>query len=266
MNTAPILAIDAGNTRIKWCLFNASGNIVEQGACQHAELASVTFPLAPRIVISNVAGNAIQAQIRESLPTNAAIQCISAQSAACGVSNHYEQPTALGSDRWAALIAAWHIHQAPCVVVNAGTAVTIDALSVQRSNHHNPAAFIGGLILPGLDLMQQSLGLATAHLPKIPAILSTSTPPRATIFAKNTADAIHAGALHAISSSICVMARELRQQTKQSPYILISGGNAATIYEQVVKDNFLADMAIQALIVDNLVLQGLYLLENFYAK
>lgn len=267
MSANNILAIDAGNTRIKWGLFNTSGIMVEQGACLHAELAMMTFPDASQVVISNVAGDAIQIQLKTLLANNAAIHCVSAQPKACGVSNHYRQPETLGCDRWAALIAAWHIKQATCVVVNAGTAVTIDALSVslQGDDKHSQkqADFIGGLILPGLDLMQQSLGIATAQLPKEP-LKSHSIPEKypVEIFAANTVDAIYAGALHAISGAIYLMLRQLGQQSKHTPYILLSGGNASIIYNQMVKENLIDDMATQAVIVDNLVLQGLFLIGN----
>lgn len=268
MSANNILAIDAGNTRIKWGLFNTSGIIVEQGACLHAELAMVTFPNASRIVISNVAGEAIRAQLSSLVPKIATIHWVRAQHKTCGVSNHYRQPETLGCDRWMALIAAWHIKQATCVVVNAGTAVTIDALSVSLpgdvdKHGSKQANFIGGLILPGLDLMQQSLGIATAQLPKEPLKSHSITEKYlGEIFATNTADAIYAGALHAILGAIDLMLKQLRQQFKQTPYILLSGGNASIIYNQMVKENLIDDMATQAVIVDNLVLQGLYLIGN----
>lgn len=253
-NNENILAIDAGNTRVKWGLFNTSGIIIEQGAYLHAELTTAVLPVASRVVISNVAGHTIQAQIKALLPRNATPHWISAQSAACGVSNHYGKPTTLGSDRWAAIIAAWHIKQIPCVVVNAGTAVTIDALCIQPASHKDKAAFIGGLILPGLDLMQQSLGLATAQLP----MQASTQQSQLGIFAKNTADAMLAGALHAILGAIDRMACELQQHCKQVPHIVISGGNS-----NIIKSHLTGDMTEQAVIVDNLVLQGLYLLEKF---
>ena len=259
LNSGLILAIDAGNTRVKWGLFNASGNMLENGACLNADLAIPRLPEANHIVISNVAGAAIQAQLISLLPKNIPIQWTTAQLHACGVSNRYDQVETLGTDRWAALIAAWHIKQVPCVVVNAGTAVTIDALSVESLSNDVQAEFIGGLILPGLNLMQQSLGLATAQLPKLALVQNPTTQTQANIFAKNTTDAIYAGALHAILGAITLMARELNIQCKQAPFIVISGGNAPIIYQQIMKDRLFMEMSQQAVIVDNLVLQGLFL-------
>ena len=67
MNNENTLAIDAGNTRIKWGLFNASGIIIEQGACFHAALSMLALPVAARIVVSNVADTQIQAQLKKLL-------------------------------------------------------------------------------------------------------------------------------------------------------------------------------------------------------
>jgi type III pantothenate kinase len=242
-----ILAIDAGNTRVKWGLFDQSGNLLEQGVCMHAELPNLLLPTANEAMISNVAGNAIETQLKKSLANTVKIHWVTSQASACGVKNGYMKPETLGTDRWVALIAAWHIKHAPCVVVNAGTAVTIDALT-------GDGEFIGGMILPGLDLMQQSLGLATAQLPTLCAPQTQDS----SIFANNTADAIHVGALHAISGAINQMAHALQSHSKQVPAVIISGGNA-----DAIKKHLPSDVTKQVLIVDNLVLQGLYLLKNF---
>lgn len=241
-----ILTIDAGNTRVKWGLFDAAGNLLEQGACMHVELTSLRLPAANEAMISNVAGNGMETQLK-ALLNHTKIHWVVAKASACGVKNSYAKPETLGTDRWAALIAAWHIQHASCVVVNAGTAVTIDALT-------SDGEFIGGLILPGLNLMQQSLGLATAQLPTLCA------PPMQdlSIFAGNTADAIHAGALYAVSGAVSQMVQALQLHGKQVPAVIISGGDA-----DLIKKHLTSDVTKQVLIVDNLVLQGLYLLKNF---
>ncbi len=257
INIDNILTIDAGNSRVKWGVFDATGTMQESGACLHAELSTTNLPRTHKVIISNVAGIEMHEKLKHILSGNATIQWIRAQSTACNVINRYATPENLGSDRWAALIAAWHIKQTPCVVVNAGTAVTIDALSSQQVNNQPCGEFIGGLILPGLNLMQQSLGIATAQLPKIDASVFAAPEIPREIFAKNTAEAIFTGTLHAISGAIEHMAHELNLQSKQVPRIVISGGDA-----KVIKDAIAAAVTNPIAIVDNLVLQGLYLLEK----
>ena len=248
-----ILTIDAGNTRVKWGLFNAEGMLLENGASLNTAISQTKLPAANRIIISNVAGLHIRNQLESILPKGVSNYWITAKADECGVKNCYEQPDKLGTDRWAAIIAAWHTKQAPSVVVNAGTAVTIDALNENGE-------FIGGMILPGIDLMQQSLGVAAAQLPTITSEKSESAVNNLYqyIFAKNTADAMRAGAINAACGAIMQMHAALTIQCKKTPYIFISGGNA-----QLIKDNLLGDVTNLALIVDNLVLRGLYLIENF---
>ena len=248
-----ILAIDAGNTRVKWALFNADGTLLESNSCLNTAITQAKLPVAKRIVISNVAGMHIKNQLESLLPEEASINWVTAQASACGVNNSYDHPGKLGTDRWAALIAAWHIKQTSCVVVNAGTALTIDALNDQGD-------FIGGMILPGIHLMQASLGVATAQLPSITSEKTASVVNihEQAIFAKNTEDAMRAGAISAACGAILQMYGALSEHCKQNPYILMSGGNA-----QLIKDNLLGDMTNRILIVDNLVLRGLYHIENY---
>ncbi|MFZ3087724.1 MAG: type III pantothenate kinase [Methylotenera sp.] len=283
-----LLTIDAGNTRTKWAVFNHTGEITQQGACLNETLA--TADLSPqslnyeRVAISNVAGKQHAALLAKKLaPYNLPVHWVRASIEACDVFNAYAEPEILGTDRWAALIAAWRMKHAPCVVVNAGTAVTIDALApridkyalapkidedaltpgidkialTNSSDSEQQGEFLGGMILPGLDLMQKSLGLATAQLPKNGTLQSANKRDIADIFAKNTTQAINAGALSAVAGAIMLMANALAQKCGQKPCVILSGGNALAI-----QNNLAGTVTNQVIIVDNLVLQGLYLLEH----
>ncbi len=256
-----LLTIDAGNTRTKWAIFNRDGEITQLGACMNKELA--TADLNPQTlgydcaVISNVAGK-VHASLLEKIlaPYYLPVTWIKSGDSACNVINHYGTPDTLGTDRWAALIAAWHIKHAPCVVVNAGTAITVDALHCPAENHQQ-GEFIGGMILPGLSLMQTSLGLGTAQLPTPDTAAKFNENTHIDIFARSTAQAIDAGALCAITGAIAQMANALEAKCNQTPFIIISGGDARVI------QSYLTDIVTNpTVIVDNLVLKGLYLLER----
>ncbi len=254
-----LLTLDIGNTRTKWAVFSLAGKVTEQGIFLNADLANADFSPSrlgyQRVVISNVAGTALASLMTKKLATYALpVTFIKSTSQACNVSNHYLPSASLGTDRWAALIAAWQLKKAPCIVVNAGTAVTIDALTVDTSN--NEGLFLGGLILPGLDLMKTSLGEATAQLPKInPANASANS---VTFFATNTAEAIQAGAHNAVLGAITRMSTALQEKCGATPTIVISGGNAPVIAEQL---QLTSELGVS--VVENLVLQGLYQLDYF---
>jgi type III pantothenate kinase len=138
----------------------------------------------------------------------------------------------LGSDRWAALIAAWQHVQGACLVVNCGTATTVDALSPQGE-------FMGGLILPGVSLMRQSLLGGAAQLDEANG--------RVCDFPLNTADAIHNGVLRATTGAIEHQFALLAQQDANAR-CLLTGGAA-----QQVK----IYLPMPLVYIDNLVLLGL---------
>jgi type III pantothenate kinase len=254
-----LLTIDAGNTRTKWAIFNRNGEITQHGACVNDQLSGID--LSPeslgyeRIIISNVAGKAHALTLENLLASHdRPIFWVKASNNACNVINGYIDVETLGSDRWAALIAAWHIKHAPCVVVNAGTAVTIDALHKQHGDDQQ-GEFFGGMILPGFKLMQTSLGIGTAQLPIINTIQDFNENPLTDIFARSTTQAITTGAVHAITGAIEHMANALEAKCGQTPFIVMSGGDAPVI------QSYLTDTVTNpTVIVDNLVLKGLYLL------
>ena len=148
-----VLLIDAGNSRVKWVRVE-NGVWQQQGVLENVQITARLFdgmPPLERILASNVAGEQTAHQLREACAgLMCEIEFIHAQPIQCGVRNTYQQPAQLGSDRWAALIAAWQQEQRACLVVCCGTATTIDALSEQ-------GVFLGGFILPGLAAMRQGL-------------------------------------------------------------------------------------------------------------
>lgn len=238
-----ILAIDSGNTRIKWGLregesWTRLGTLLndEIGALR-ATLASLPAP--ERIAVANVAGVGIAQQIGQACAgISAPIVWAKSQVAQCGVRNGYDDPGQLGVDRWAALIGAWRHQHGACLVVGAGTATTVDLLWASGE-------FRGGAILPGLALMKRALAENTAQLPFAQGACVQEP--------RSTADAIETGVMHAQAGAIerlfAQLARSQPQPAGQGEAIcLISGGAAAQIA---------ACLAIPHRLVNHLVLDGL---------
>lgn len=233
-----ILAIDAGNTRTKWGWYQrgawASQGWVPtgQGEALGAALSPVDSP--ERIVIANVAGVPAREAIAQALARYAVRPLwLRASAAACGVRSSYASPGQLGADRWAALIGARHRYAAPCVVVNAGTTMTVDALS-------EDGVFLGGCIVAGLSLMQDALARNTAQLPRSAG--------RFLYFPDSTADAIMSGAINALSGAVDRMAGYMQQTAEREPVIVLSGGAA---------DALEPHLGGRVERIDNLVLEGL---------
>lgn len=257
-----LLTIDAGNTRTKWAIFNRNGERILTGACVNDQLPDIDLSPASldyeRVIISNVAGKTQAACIEHSLSKyHLPITWLKASRQSCNLINNYHEAETLGTDRWAALIAAWHLQQAPCIVVNAGTAVTIDALAI-HSEHNLQGEFLGGVILPGISLMLTSLGQHTAQLPKFSTIQTLHTDKVWNNFATSTAEAVEQGILSAITGAITQMTHALKTKSGKIPYIIISGGDASVVHSCLIKAT-----SNPSRIMEHLVLTGLYLADRY---
>ena len=255
------LLVDAGNTRTKWAwakgsgeqdvasvfTFDNAGWLNHVRAAEQAAFASAVAK-ATEIWISNVAG-APWAQAFESLTSAATVHWVSASAEALGLHNGYHIPSQLGSDRWCSLLAAWAHYQQSALVVNAGTAVTLDALQVEEAlGKDKHAVFDGGSIQPGLQLMWQSLQQSTAQLnAAFPDDFSA-----ADVRPRNTQQAMLQGCLHAIAGAVLLQYQALSSTCATPPLLLLSGGDAQRLQP------YLSHMlSVEAIIVDNLVLRGL---------
>ena len=239
-----LLVIDIGNTRTKWALVDATGRLQESEVCLNTDIAQASFPIAQatKVLIANVAGEAMAKQLGQLL-SPLPVHFVTVKTNACGVKNQYAAN--LGIDRWAALIAAWHRTKHATVVVNAGTAITIDALA--------DGVFLGGTIMPGLHLLRASLRQNAAQLDVGDGAYAE--------FPINTSDAVETGCLNAVLGAIHLMQKRLEKRSGWLPKLVISGGDARHI-AQALNAQAANTGTKQVIIIENLVLQGLVLLEK----
>jgi type III pantothenate kinase len=187
-----ILCLDSGNSRIKWALHDGAGWCAD-GAVLQGEAAALAglardWPEPARVLLANVAGAPAAVAIRAALaPWADRFREVASTASGAGVENLYEVPGRLGVDRWCALAGARALASGPCLVVLAGTATTVDALAAD-------GRFLGGLILPGVDLMRRALARDTAALPLAEG--------RRTDWPRRTEDAIASGCLEAQAGAI----------------------------------------------------------------
>ena len=228
------LLLDAGNTRLKWGL-HSGDQWIDRGAIEYPALEGLPARWQgrdrPRRALGvNVAGAAVAERIAAVLGDDIELAWNASVASQCGVRNGYREPASLGADRWSALIGARHLHSGAALVVMAGTATTVDVLA-------EDGAFLGGLILPGFDLMRRSLARDTAQLP----YASGSHQP----FPRSTDDAILSGCTEAQAGAIERMFRRL--DGRRDPLCLLSGGAADRVAEH---------LSLPLRRVDNLVLEG----------
>lgn len=211
-----ILCIDSGNSRIKYGLWDGAG-WCRSGSCPQAEAAGLGevragWPAPRRIMLANVAGGDAEARIRASLGDwSGRLEVVRSTAQAGGVRNGYRDPGRLGVDRWCALIGARALRQGALLVVMAGTATTIDALDGDGN-------FLGGLILPGQQLMLGALARDTAALP----FAAGGHRP----WPQCTDDAIVSGAIEA---QVGAVERAWARLPGCERHCLLSGGNAGLL-------------------------------------
>jgi len=246
--TVPALLLDIGNTRLKWGLFNGK-RIVRTGNIGHARLKDSGFNALtkrlPRhvdnVLVSNVAGQDFATQLARvvGMHCDTDVRFMRSKKQACGVTNSYRQPRRLGVDRWAAMIGARAEMKSALCVVDAGSAITIDA--VDRHGQH-----LGGQIIPGLHLMHRALQSDTAGIKGV-RIRSRAPGTGMALFANSTSGAVQAGALNAICGAIDRAVKTMRADGLR-PRVFVTGGGVSPILEQ---------LGANVLHRPHLVLQGL---------
>ena len=242
------LAIDVGNTRLKWALYqnpHANAPVLAQGAefldniDKLAEGAWSALPAPDRMLGCVVAGEAVRKRVEEQMELwDVSAQWVVSSNAEAGLSNGYDYPARLGADRWVAMIGAWHRALAkgparPLVVVMVGTAVTVDAIDADGK-------FLGGLILPGHGIMLRALETGTAGL-RVPTGDVREFP-------TNTSDALTSGGTYAIAGAVERMVQHVRQHCGVEPKCIMTGGAGWKMAPS---------MSLQFELVDNLIFDGL---------
>lgn len=243
------LAIDVGNTRLKWALYDAAApgaTVLAHGAeflenidrLPEGEWAALVPP--SRMLGCIVAADAVRRRVEEHLAElwDLPAQWVVASLAEAGVINGYDHPSRLGADRWVAMIGAWHRVLAsggprPLVVVMVGTAVTVEAVDAT-------GRFLGGFILPGHGIMLRALesGTAGLHVPTGDV----------REFPTNTSDALTSGGTYAIAGAVERMVQHVRQHCGAEPACIMTGGAGWKMAPS---------MSVQFELVDSLIFDGL---------
>lgn len=263
------LLVDVGNSAIKWTQLASDGTVGDAQRQSHRGVAGVASELADQwrgsvargaaVIACNVAGPGVVAAVEEAARTLhlQAVRWLSAQRAFDGplaLTNGYRNPEQLGADRWHCMLGACSTLNKrqtmnSLVVVNAGTATTVDCVDVHggdASKARFTGVFIGGVIAPGVRLMLESLALQTAGLPSADADLSDN----AADFPDNTDAAIVTGVLDAQAGLVHQIWHRFAARLRVEPRLILTGGHAKALF---------ARLPMAADIEHNLVLRGLAL-------
>lgn len=228
-----MIAIDIGNSRIKWAKFEA-GEMTANGACSYrsedfeAAITGLEIPLSNETVgVSLVASDAIRQQLQKYLETMRCtnIDFASSQPAQLGVVNGYSSAEQLGVDRWLAMVAAYHYpdrvsNEALCVI-DAGTAVTMDL--IQGNGKH-----LGGLIMPGYRSMLNAMVLDAARLElaELESVEEVS-------LGHGTEQAMRQGVRRLLSEGLSAMINAEADRLGMTLHLFVTGGDAEWLCQRM---------------------------------
>ena len=265
------LLFDVGNTRLKWAaiessqhpsdrqkkLWAYSGSINSKSlhSPEHrkelADYIAKTVPKPDAIGFSCVAGQEAIHNLKSLFPqwTEIEWQQLTGDSPFDGIRTLYQEPDKLGSDRWAAVIAARVLSKSNALIINAGTATTIDLLGSNGVHY-------GGWILPGFEMMQKSLETNTAQLP----LASRNETHNG--FGLSTNNAIIGGCDAAQIGAIQYALNVAKEMGQTVETIWLDGGNAKILTKALSQVDKLQHLRIE--LTEGLVLRGIWawLLKN----
>jgi len=245
------IALDVGNTRLKWAMYDAPhphAQLLAQGAVflenidKLADEDWAQLPVPDRMLGCIVAGEAVRRRVEEQLELwDLTPHWVVSSAKEAGLVNGYDHPARLGADRWVAMIGALAHMRAqtsataarPMVVVMVGTAVTVEAISAE-------GAFLGGLILPGHGIMLRALESGTAGL-RVPT-------GEVREFPTNTSDALTSGGTYAIAGAVERMVQHVRKHCHAEPLCYMTGGAGWKMAPS---------MSVSCELIDGLIFDGL---------
>ena len=233
------LLIDIGNTRIKWqyrdekIVISSNSVLVEN----FMDIDLTEIKSLKKVIVSNVNHSVVLDKVKENLSHfDCLIIEVTSESNEYLINDYTDQLT-LGVDRWLTAMGAWKIYGEDSIVINAGTAITIDLIQIdQKRNAH----FSGGMILPGIAI---SLGILNNSTNLIDTEIGKSQYP-----SLNTKDAVTTGILTSIQGAVNLVCKKLPSDLP----ILLTGGDADLIYDQSEED-----WKSRIKIESNLIFEGL---------
>ena len=233
------LLIDIGNTRIKW-QYRDEKNVISSNSVlveNFMDIDLTEIKSLKKVIVSNVNHSVVLDKVKENLSHfDCLIIEVTSESNEYLINDYTDQLT-LGVGRWLTAMGAWKIYGEDSIVINAGTAITIDLIQIdQERNTH----FSGGMILPGIAI---SLGILNNSTNLIDTEIGQSQYP-----SLNTKDAVTTGILTSIQGAVNLVCKKLPSDLP----ILLTGGDADLIYDQSEED-----WKSRIKIESNLIFEGL---------
>lgn len=246
-----ILVIDIGNSRVHFACFAHQGRIVASESMAHQalkELVSkdtcqlknhcVAKPMsAVKLVVYSSTCSAMEPVVRRFIRKLFGINALKVgKDIKVPITNRVDQPGQVGQDRLLNALAAYRRTHRTSIVIDLGTAITVDLVS-------GKGEFMGGAIAPGLSTMAKALHQNCSLLPLIRPVKPKS------VVGKNTQSAIASGVYYGTIGIVNNIVSEMVAKLKSRPAIIVTGGDTALLKP---------GLTFKHLIIPNLTLEGLF--------
>ncbi len=132
----------------------------------------------------------------------------------------YHKPEELGADRIADAVAVTHYYNLPAVVVDFGTALTVELITEGKE-------YLGGVIVPGVSISLASLYEKTSLLAPVRLSIPDS------LIGKNTRESIQAGIIYGYACLVEGMVKKFSKSLQKKPQVIFTGGDSDLISQVV---------------------------------
>jgi type III pantothenate kinase len=249
----PLIAVDVGNTLIHFGLFTHAAMVERtklpepamrfymSGADDFTPLTAWLPPASPPWVVASVNGEWTTRLLRWVQENRPDVACRVLDYTQLPLTLAIEHPETAGMDRLIAAVAANRLREPgqPAITVDFGTAITVDAVDSE-------GRFLGGAILPGIDLSLTALVAGTSQLPPVDTEFSGPPPP----IGRSTEPAMRAGLFWAAVGAVRELVRRISVELGASPLVVCSGGGSELLLPHL-------DESDRILPVPHLVLSGI---------
>ena len=244
------LLIDFGNSRCKWANLDNNALLEVNAYIYHSEdsidracevVEQICFDSIQQIHIVSVLGDAFEKEFNSQVNKLSGIDIIfhTSQSNGFGVVLTYANPLNYGADRYAALIAAHNKAAGGKIIIDCGTATTIDVIDANGKH-------LGGLIIPGVGLMCSALANKASGI----AMPKQANP--ISLFNEDTADAVYSGSVLVLNHGVRGIIQEIMGNINQQVTVYVTGGES----------NMITLTDIDYVACPNLVLEGLQIMQG----
>lgn len=224
-----ILELDCGNSLIKWRVVSDENSaVMQQGAVEAVTELLERLAMTQALALSGCRMVSVRCseetgRIESVLSESLGIRVAVAQPVRTlgGVTNGYDEYTSLGLDRWLAVVAAYGLSKGACLVVDLGTAATVDLVTAEGKH-------LGGYITPGLMLLRKQLfghtrRIRYGHESGEESMTASAAPGR------STAEAVERGCRLMLRSYIEAQMEEASRWLGTDFQVYVTGGDASLL-------------------------------------